>query len=581
MVGFMRDNVVEFVRSLGEAGVAARAGVKSFMRADEVMDSDLTALVNTGDTFTAQVLGTDVWVVRFELVLDDGAREADRLNVYCTCPVPQEWCKHAVAVARRMMKDPKWALAAPAGGESVYDVDPTRRYDDIEVSTKDVVTSTLGIMNKQDLVRVINELREKQPLIEPHVSKLVLPFSSQPFPGLEQVQYEIENTRIMFEIAHTDSLVEDAAEQLLYTGNLIRSNAGGQFNMQLLVALEKLMFDACRWAQAIALPVGPIVHALEQLHQHHVVMAHWEQLSALHVIDWLLDTYFAPGGYLPVRLQDYADLLDDDALNLLIKRAHERRPLHPEVVLPLEIDVALIRNDLHELQRLCDARGLHDGLLMFYVHNGMDLGAEKLVTAALDANDPVTVSSEMLYLAANEYFGDDGLRMYHRYWFQKDPSLGNYLDFIRVPGVDFAEAVFVLQSVESAASDPDYMLLAAKMFERFDVGFDVITTATPSTAQSADFAREVGMSFDPVWAMVVVFAHIRKQLSEAVTLQSAAARKAELARVMEEIVVLRKETEDATGSSAIRTDWKQEVSALKQEFAGHPSVKEAFADWGL
>lgn len=577
----MSNNVVEFVQALGEAGVVARADVKSFMRADEIMDMDLTALVNTGDTFTAQVLGTDVWVVRFELVLDDGAREADRLNMYCTCPVPEEWCKHAVAVARRMMRDPKWALSAPAGDEVVDDVDPVRRYDDIEVSTKDVVTSTLRIMNKQDLVRVINELREKQPSIEPHVSKLVLPFSSQPFPRLEQVQYEIENTRIMFEIAHTDSLVEDAAEQLLYTGNLIRSNAGGQFNMQLLVALEKLMFEASRWAQTIALPVGPIVDALEQLYQHHVVMAHWEQLNALHTIDWLLDTYFAPGGYLPTQVNEYADLLDSGGLERLIEEAHERRPLHPKEVLPLEIDVALIRNDMHELKRLCDARGLHDGLLMFYVHNGMDLGAEKLVTAALDANDPVTVSSEMLYLAANQYFGDDGPRMYHRYWFQKDPSLGNYLDFIRVPAVDFAEAVFVLQSVESVASDPDYMLLAAKEFERFDVGFDIITTATPSTAQAADFAREVGMSFDPVWAMVVVFAHIRKRLSEAVTVQSAAARKAELARVMEEIVVLRKEAEEAAGSTSIRADWEAEVSALKREFAEHPAVKEAFTDWGL
>lgn len=577
----MGNNVVEFVQALGEAGVAARADVKSFMRADEIMDMDLTALVNTGDTFSAQVLGTDVWVVRFELVLDDGAREADRLNVYCTCPVPEEWCKHAVAVARRMMRDPKWALSAPAGDVVVDDVDPVRRYDDIEVSTKDVVTSTLGIMNKQDLVRVINELREKQPSIEPQVSKLVLPFSSQPFPGLEEIQDEIKHTRTLFELAFADSHVEDAAEQLLFTGNLIRSNAGGRFNFQLLSALERLIFEASRWAQTIALPVGPIVDALEQLYQHHVVMAHWEQLNALHVIDWLLDTYFAPGGYLPTQVNEYADLLDSGGLERLIEEAHERRPLHPKEVLPLEIDVALIRNDMHELKRLCDARGLHDGLLMFYVHNGMDLGAEKLVTAALDANDPVTVSSEMLYLAANQYFGDDGPRMYHRYWFQKDPSLGNYLDFIRVPAVDFAEAVFVLQSVESVASDPDYMLLATKEFERFDVGFDIITTATPSTAQAADFAREVGMSFDPVWAMVVVFAHIRKRLSEAVTVQSAAARKAELARVMEEIVVLRKEAEEAAGSTSIRADWEAEVTALKREFAEHPSAKEAFADWGL
>ena len=44
----MSENVVEFVQALGEAGVAARSDLKSFMRADEIADGDMGALVDAG-----------------------------------------------------------------------------------------------------------------------------------------------------------------------------------------------------------------------------------------------------------------------------------------------------------------------------------------------------------------------------------------------------------------------------------------------------------------------------------------------------------------------------------------------------
>ena len=56
----MSENVVEFVQALGEAGVAARSDLKSFMRADEIADGDMGALVDAGPSFSAQVVGTDV-----------------------------------------------------------------------------------------------------------------------------------------------------------------------------------------------------------------------------------------------------------------------------------------------------------------------------------------------------------------------------------------------------------------------------------------------------------------------------------------------------------------------------------------
>ena len=92
----MTQNVVDYLQHLGEAGVAALADTKSFLRGDAIDPRDVDALQFTGEEFYAQVMGTNPYLVKVWLELDDGAEVADRLTVYCTCPVRQEWCKHAV-----------------------------------------------------------------------------------------------------------------------------------------------------------------------------------------------------------------------------------------------------------------------------------------------------------------------------------------------------------------------------------------------------------------------------------------------------------------------------------------------------
>lgn len=92
------------------------------------------------------------------------------------------------------------------------------------VDTRDVVTNTLGVMSRHDLLKVLNTLRHINPLVEPAVTQLILPFSARPLPGYEALQYEIEITRVLFEKAYTDDNVERIASQLEYTGNLIRSH---------------------------------------------------------------------------------------------------------------------------------------------------------------------------------------------------------------------------------------------------------------------------------------------------------------------------------------------------------------------
>jgi len=589
MVESMNGNIVERILALGEAGVAGKAGASTVERGKAIDAMDMDALQFTGEEFYAQVMGTNPYLVKLWLELDDGAEVADRLSVDCTCPVRALWCKHVVAVALRMIEDPEWARSAPAGEIEEPDAHPTRRYGDVEVSTVDVVTSTLGIMNKQELVEVINELRGQVPLVEPFVSKLVLPYSSQPFPGLHEIQTQIENTRIMFEMAHTDSGVVDAADQLSYTGNLIRSYAGGPFDTKLLAALEQLMFKACNWALAIALPVGPIVDELSQLHQHHVAMAHWEKLSASHVIDWLLDTYFAPGWYLPAQVKDYVDLLDEDDLESLVKQAHERSPLHPERVLELECDVAAVRDDLPRLKALMEHTDTQDKLYRYYDSKGMTDEATELVDAALMVDKPVELSPPVRYEAARKHLGEPGEYRFYLHRFVAEPNYKTFADFMAVDIVDYDKAVDAYyQSVaHTGVKDMNYALLAAIEFGNFQGGFLAFTVGSDEhwvgealhPVIVGEFAQKVAMPVDPVFALALIFVQIRAHMHLAMgTWSEKTAAHYAVDPELDHITELYQLISDSP--AAIRA-WRREVERVEQEFRGHPEVVEGIADRGF
>lgn len=73
----------------------------------------------------------------------------------------------------------------------------------------------------------------------------------------------------------------------------------------------------------------------------------------------------------------------------------------------------------------------------------------------------------------------------------------------------------------------------------------------------------------------------REELSGALAHHSAAALRASLPRLMEQIILVRKEAEKVAGEASISADWHAHVNALKREFCNRPAVKAAFADWDL
>lgn len=72
----MSNNVVEHIQALGEAGVAALADTKSFLRGDAIDPVDVDALQFTGEEFYAQVMGTNPYLVQVWLELDTSGKPA-------------------------------------------------------------------------------------------------------------------------------------------------------------------------------------------------------------------------------------------------------------------------------------------------------------------------------------------------------------------------------------------------------------------------------------------------------------------------------------------------------------------------
>lgn len=185
----MEKTVVDKLVELGEAGVVAEAGAPTVERGKTIDAMDMDALQFTGEELYAQVMGTNPYLVKVWLELDEGAEVADRLSVHCTCPVQALWCKHVVAVALRMIEEPEWARRAP--GQTFEPVDliteQLEKYGSdpltAEITMMLAVERTLGRMGKKEVLGVIDKLRAAHPEITPTLTAAVEPYMSNPTHG--------------------------------------------------------------------------------------------------------------------------------------------------------------------------------------------------------------------------------------------------------------------------------------------------------------------------------------------------------------------------------------------------------------
>lgn len=408
----MNGNIVEHLLALGEAGVEALADAKGFTRGSAIDSSDVDALQFTGEEFYAQVMGTNPYLVKVWLELDDGAEVADRLSVDCTCPVRALWCKHVVAVALRIIKEPDWAMRAP--GQTFPPVDLTteqlEKYgtDPVaaEVTMMLAVECTLDRMGRKEVLGVVDKLRAAHPEITPTLTAAVEPYMSEPTHGELAVQEAIEEARYYSEKVWSAEHVTEAAHLWTVAVNTIGSWYNRSNALTMMSALELVIMDINDLACHVAVPAGELVAVIDQACSLHQRIAQFAEPEEGILLEWVVESYLAPG-FIPCDVEAYAPLLGDD-VSRLADEAHAKVPLHPERVLELECDVAAVRDDLPRLKELMEQTETQDKLYRYYDSKGMTDEATELVDAALKVDEPVKLSPPVRYEAARKYLEELG-----------------------------------------------------------------------------------------------------------------------------------------------------------------------------
>lgn len=598
MVEFMNGNIVDYIQALGEAGVAALADANSFVRGDAIDPRDVDALQFTGEEFYAQVMGTNPYLVKVWLALDDGAEVADRLSVHCTCPVPTMCCKHVVAVALRMVREPEWARRAPgqtfqpvdlvAEQLEKYGTDPSTA----EVTMMRAVERTLGRMGRREVLGIVDKLRAAHPEITPTLTAAVEPYMIEPMHGELAVQEAVEEARYYSEKVWSADHVTEAARLWTIAVNTIASCYDRGNALTMMSALELAIMDINDLACHVAVPAGELVAVIDQACVLHLRIAEFAEPEEGILLEWVVESYLAPG-FIPCDVEAYAPLLGDD-VSRLADEAHAKVPLHPERVLELACDVAAVHDDLPRLKELMEQTETQDKLYRYYDSKGMTDEATELVDAALKVDNPVELSPPVRYEAARKYLEELGEYRFYQHRFVSTPSYKTFADFMAVDIVDYDNAVDTYyQSVaHTGVRDMNYVLLAAIEFGNFQGGFLAFIVGSDEEWEGealdpdivAEFAQRVVLPVDADFALTLIFVKIRVHMHLAMgTWSEETAIYNALDPELDHIAELYQLISDSP--DAIRS-WRREVERVEQEFRGYPEVAEGIAErgfmrWGL
>lgn len=545
-------NVTDWVRSIGEAGLATRADIKSFMRADEIDELDISSLRSSPEVFHAQVLGTYPYLVS---IMWHESSISEEPVVSCTCPVPEDWCKHVVAVAKLLQRDPGWEMVP---GES------------------EMTNALLLRMTRHQLLKVITGLRNKHPWIEPTVTTLAAPHWYGQSRSMLNVQ---DALKWAFELSgegiHPYS-IDKVAGAWNYAVHSILSAYEKSNGYEVLCALEVLIMELNDIVVQQALPVEPLVRVIDLACMYHARICGWLKPSSKYIRDWLLTTYFEEGDAVPTRLHDYAEFLDEEDLKLMLIDAHEHVPLHPEEVWDLECAVAIELEDVERLEALMKGVTEQDLLFTFYDDNFMFAQAQALLERALDPNDPVELSPDLRREAAESYFEGEGELLFfqHRFLVLRDAESFSY--FLTSEGAKYEE---VMKTLAHVGSPPNFRLLAATHFDRFEDGLDLIYSPSPPSLSYIDyFAEELGVRYDPEWAVGLMFDHVKQVLRMILAENNSSMRKAHLINAIGRTLKIKEMVEHDYDAYL---EWYEQMTSLKNEFVHFPAVLAALDEWGL
>lgn len=498
--------------------VLALADPGDTKRSREIFSSSIYLMSETDDQLVAQVVGGEIYTVTLTSTLASGPH-AD-----CTCPVPREWCKHAITVAR-------------AAAEHAWN-------DSIPVPT----LSRLAMASNAELAEIIDELRRRVPQVGPVLA--TLEFGR---PDLdEEVALAIASAREASRGICTEDGAARAAERWEYALHVADSASAGFYPVELIIGKLLLLSDV--WP----LPHPAINHAVREGLTIHARMAQHTELDFDDFAVFAVDVY--RHGF-RLDLGAYTHVIGGrwGELSAYFDRGYG--VLHPTPEhSALDFDLAVASGDLEEAESLGRQAPLQDDLL----------------------RNRVAISPPLLRETAERFFGLAGATRFNRMLFQANQTPDTFDIFLQSPGLTYGYALEV--AMNSDDYPPSYMLMAATYFDRYEEGMWVLDKFDVNEALQAEFAEAVVVKHDPATAARMLMNHVStiieimlEQAAMGPFLESPQLLKGlkEAAERVREIGAIVDETH--AGYAA----WVAELDALKERYAAFPPVAEALESVGL
>ena len=411
--------------------VLALADPGDTKRSREIFSSSIYLMSETDDQLVAQVVGGEIYTVTLTSTLASGPH-AD-----CTCPVPREWCKHAIAVAR-------------AAAEHAWN-------DSIPVPT----LSRLAMASNAELAEIIDELRRRVPQVGPVLA--TLEFGR---PDLdEEVALAIASAREASRGIRTEDGAARAAERWEYALHVADSAAAGFYPVELIIGKLLLLSDV--WP----LLHPAINHAVGEGLTIHARMAQHSELDFDDFAVFAVDVY--RHGF-RLDLGAYTHVIGGrwGELSAYFDRGYG--VLHPTPEhSALDFDLAVASGDLEEAESLGRQAPLQDDLLRMWKERD-ERKARALVEEALhfgaagSADNRVAISPPLLRETAERFFGLAGATRFNRMLFQANQTPDTFDIFLQSPGLTYGYALEV--AMNSDDYPPSYMLMAATYFDRYEEG---------------------------------------------------------------------------------------------------------------
>lgn len=505
-------------------------------RADMIPVESITLLRAKDYLLHAQVVGTQPYLVTFKA-------NPVHVQVSCTCPVRDPWCKHAVAVVTRLPE-------LTPGRDPLLDF-------------------ALGRMTAAELVALIDAFRSQCPQAEPLLTELAMPeWFDRDHPG------DIQRAIAAVNIARHS---HDVADWERAVATLRHIDKECEEPDRLLAVVEQAV-------GFLALEDGAMLgddrfrSLILQLLEMHRNLVREIEVPATRLADFLAKQYFSPTLPDPY-LEDFEDLLGDDGLQQLLSAAAARGTTRQfaSQYADVAVDVALVRGDWREAARLSAALPDHDKLFWYFDRNGFTLKCEELLRRAVDPSDALQLSVPLVRLKIAEYLDVAAVRGFLRRELMFQPSVRTFIDYLEAPAQTYDEVMTAL--AELNVDDPDLALMAATQFKLYDEGYFIVENHSVSSMFAAAWAVDVELPRDPVTAVRRLFAYFRLWLTGTpeVPLPRTRDNAAHVALRISQLRTALQEVKDPLLSEEGIAQWEAQLEVLKQEFAEWPFLLESLA----